>query len=104
VRSEEPFESRLIELRRWFWSISILLSLIALEELIRNLVLNMHRNPIIFYIDDVPLPVTDIYFPAVTVCPGLLMKNSKEVLIDYEKVTEDLEAGRIDRKNLTQLE
>jgi hypothetical protein len=78
--------------------------LIALEELIRNLALNMQKTPIIFYIDDVPVPVTDIYFPAVTLCPGLLVEKSEKVLIDYEQVAEGLEAGRIDRNNLTQLE
>jgi hypothetical protein len=84
--------------------ILIVLSLTASVELIRNLVVNMQKTPIVFYIDDVPIPVTDVNFPAITLCPGLIIKNAAEILIDYNKMTKDLEDGRIDRTNFTQLE
>jgi hypothetical protein len=82
----------------------IVLSLTASVELIRNLMVKMQKTPIVFYVDDVPVPVTEINFPAITLCPGLIIKNDAEVLIDYTKKAKDLESGRIDKTNFTQLE
>lgn len=81
-----------------------ILSIIASMELVRILVVNMRKTPIVFYVDDVPVPLTKINFPAVTFCPGLVIKNDDEILIDYTKITNDLESGEIDLNNLTQSE
>jgi hypothetical protein len=70
-----------------------MLSMISIAELIRELLAKMQKNPIVFYIDDEAIPVTEIIFPAVSMCPGLIIRNGEEILIDYNKWIEDFENG-----------
>jgi hypothetical protein len=67
--------------------------MIAIAELIRELVTKMQKNPIVFYIDDEAIPVSEINFPAVSMCPGLVIRNGEDILIDYNKLKKDFESG-----------
>jgi hypothetical protein len=87
-------------------------------ELIREMIVKIQKNPIIFYIDDEAISITEINFPAVSVCPGLVLrtrrkikkfqrgpqKDPEEILIDYNKLRSDFEKGLIDRSNFTDSE
>jgi hypothetical protein len=49
-----------------------------------------------------PVPVKDIYFPAVTFCPGLIVATDVEKV--FEKVKNLLENGEMSFDNLTKSE
>jgi hypothetical protein len=82
------------------------------------MVVKIQKNPIIFYIDDEAIPITEINFPAVSVCPGLVLrvkerliyfkkgeKNYKEeMLIDYNGLKDSFEKRLIDQSNFTDSE
>jgi hypothetical protein len=65
------------------------------------MILNMKKTPIVFYIDDVSVPVTDINFPAVSFCPGVIIKNAVEVAIEYRKIAEKLDSFILNASDLT---
>jgi hypothetical protein len=86
-------------------------------ELIREMVVKIQKNPIIFYIDDEAIPITEINFPAVSVCPGLILmvkeKSSfrpkedykhPQMLIDYNGLRRSFQKGLIDQSNFTDSE
>jgi hypothetical protein len=82
----------------------LILSAVAMVELIREIVVKMQKNPIIFYIDDEAISVTEINFPAVSLCPGLVLKTTNEMLIDYNTMKRSFEKELIDRSNFTDSE
>jgi hypothetical protein len=69
--------------------------MVAIVELIRGVVVKIKKHPIVFYIDDEAIPVTEINFPAVSLCPGLIIRNGPDILIDYNKLKRDFEKGLI---------
>lgn len=79
---------------RIFWAISLLISVTLLALLIHQLFVNINRNPVVIHTDDKAVPVTEIHFPSVTICPFL--RSS------YRYNTEDLYNYKIfDYKNIS---
>ncbi|CAG9811153.1 unnamed protein product [Chironomus riparius] len=55
--------------QRIFWIIALILSVIYTSFLIVQLVIKVMKFPIVSYLSDQSIPVSEINFPAVTVCP-----------------------------------
>jgi hypothetical protein len=72
--------------------------------MMQKLIASLMKTPIIIYMDDIAVPVTEFYFPAVTFCPGLMIANDIERVFDYDNVKNSLENGEIDFSNLTSSE
>ncbi|KAL7014647.1 hypothetical protein ACKWTF_016044 [Chironomus riparius] len=60
---------------KFFWVVFQTISIICTTILITELVLKIQSFPIIIQLSDVPIPVGEINFPAVTICRGLLLRN-----------------------------
>jgi hypothetical protein len=69
-------------------------------ELFRKMINSMQKTPIVNYIDEVAVPVTDIYFPSISLCQGLIVEN-KEAKIDLEGMKNRIENGSMDMSNST---
>jgi hypothetical protein len=65
------------------------------------MILNMKKTPIVFYIDDVSAPVVDINFPAVSFCPGLIIKNDFKVAIEYREIAEKLDDFKLNPSDMS---
>lgn len=48
------------------------------------------KSQIIIITDESQVDVTDIYFPAITFCPSLILNTIKDKTIDYNRITEAL--------------
>ncbi|KAG5668125.1 hypothetical protein PVAND_016078 [Polypedilum vanderplanki] len=57
-------------IERFFWSLSLFISIILTIYLITELFINLNHDPVITHIADHQVPITDIDFPAITVCLG----------------------------------
>jgi hypothetical protein len=82
----------------------MVLMLLATVYLMGKLVSNFTKTPMVIYTDDSAVEVTEIYFPAVTFCPDLIIKTDVEKVFDYEKVKNSIENGLISLDNLTKSE
>jgi hypothetical protein len=82
----------------------MLLTLLATTYLMGKLVISLNKTPTIIQIDEFAVQVTEINFPAVTFCPGLIIANDVEKVFDYEKVKNALENDEMDFNNLTNSE
>jgi hypothetical protein len=89
---------------KWFWIVSMILMFFSTIYLMNKLIVSLQKNPIIISKDDSAISVTEIYFPAVTLCPGLIIATDVERVFDYENVKESLENGEMSFDNLTKSE
>jgi hypothetical protein len=69
--------------------------------LIYKLLQNNAKNQIISVTDETKVDVTNIYFPAITFCPSLIINTNHEKTIDYDAVTKALENHEIKIESLT---
>lgn len=53
------------------------------------------------YTDDNQVSVTDILFPAVTICAPLIFNTEFEKTVDYTAIVKAIENREIDMSNLT---
>jgi hypothetical protein len=79
----------------------MVLSLLFTVFLMQKLIVSLIKTPIIIYTDDIAVPVTEIYFPAISICSGLILASTFDRYFDYDKVKNELENGEIDFDNLT---
>jgi hypothetical protein len=59
---------------RLFWLFSLLSSLALTLILITKLIIKVKIDPVIVLIQDHQIPVSEIDFPAITICRGLIQK------------------------------
>lgn len=57
---------------RTFWAVTLISSIICTLTLIFKLGIKMNSFPIVAYLSDTSVLVSEIYFPAVTVCPDFM--------------------------------
>ncbi|KAL7031155.1 hypothetical protein ACKWTF_006917 [Chironomus riparius] len=78
-------------IERIFWIITIITSVICTSILIIELFVKLWNFPIVTYISDQSVSVSEIHFPAVTVCPRIILDDRMEWKIRpryrYEKHT-----------------
>jgi hypothetical protein len=77
---------------------------LATTHLMQKLVTSLIKTPIITFTDDVPVHITEIYFPAVTFCPGIILASTARKVFDYDQIVNSLENGEMDFDNLTDSE
>lgn len=92
--------------KRWkieqlFWLLSIFTSTVLTGSLIRKLLLENLKNPTIIFTDQDVVYVTDIFFPSVSLTPGLILKTPEKTGIDYVAIKEKLINNEICLENLT---
>jgi hypothetical protein len=61
-------------------------------------------NPIVVSIDEKQVRVTEINFPAVTICPGLILARDDYTYFDYDRIVSDLQHGKVSITDLTEHE
>lgn len=86
----------------WIFSVTIAIVLTAI--LIFNLHKSISNNPIVIYADDNPVPVTEIYFPAITFCPSLIFNKKSVKTVEYSALVKAIETQTIQINNLTMSE
>lgn len=64
------FTSLKFSIRIW-WLIAVSLSLYGFSILVENVIDKWHRSPTIVTFEDKFTPITDIPFPALTICPSI---------------------------------
>jgi hypothetical protein len=79
---------------RWFWLIALILTVPASIYSMEKLITSLRKTPIIIYTDDDPVSVTDIYFPAVTFCPGIIIESNSLIPLNYDRIINDLKNNR----------
>ncbi|CAG9810334.1 unnamed protein product [Chironomus riparius] len=85
---------------RIFWSIALSSSTICTLTLIVQLWIKMKSHPIIAYLSDTSVHVSEIYFPAVTVCPDILPFKPQALIKLKGKVVEN-RFYRYEKNNLS---
>jgi hypothetical protein len=69
--------------------------------LIFKFVLHAKKNPSVIYVEENQVFVTDINFPAVSICPGIVLERERHVDLDYDGIVCDLEKGLIRIEDLS---
>lgn len=69
--------------------------------LIHKLVQENQRNPTIIYTDQNVVLSTDIYFPSISLTPGLVLKTLLETGLDYLKIKKEIKNKSIDLGNFS---
>lgn len=82
---------------RIFWLTSLTLSCIACSLLISKLVNKLQAYPFVIYLQENPVAVTDIPFPAVTLCPPLNLDSQS---FDYRTLAPSIRNGETRFENL----
>jgi hypothetical protein len=78
---------------RLFWIFSMIFMFFSTIYLVHKLIVTWNKTPITIYADDLEVPLEAIYFPAVTLCPGLITATDVERVFDYEKIKKSFENG-----------
>lgn len=90
---------------RIFWIISLVVSLIFTGLLLGELIEKLMKTPIVVSHDDTSLHVSDIFFPSVTICPGLCSTvhplTGKTKQIDYAPFVDGIKLGELSLSNFT---
>jgi hypothetical protein len=60
------------------------------------------KNPIVIYVEEKNVHVSEINFPAVTICPGLVLATDSIIKLDYDQIIDDLNSGRKSMENFTE--
>jgi hypothetical protein len=71
-------------IERIFWSLVIFTSMVLTGIMINKLLLESQKNPIVIYTDQNVVPVQDLNFPAISVCPGIVYQTPHHVAFDYD--------------------
>ncbi|KAG5674049.1 hypothetical protein PVAND_004038 [Polypedilum vanderplanki] len=72
------------KIERIFWSITIFISFILTGFLIKKLIRESEKNPIVIYTDQNVVHVENINFPAISVCPGIILHTPKRLTFVYK--------------------
>jgi hypothetical protein len=72
------------KIERIFWSLLILASFILTGILINKLLQETQNNPIVIYTDQNVVHVENVNFPAVSVCPGVILNTPRRTIMNYE--------------------
>jgi hypothetical protein len=78
---------------RVFWVFAEAISFFLTGLLIFKFVSHADQNHSVMYLDEKQVRVTDINFPAVSICPGIVLEREKSVNLDYDGIIRDLEKG-----------
>lgn len=81
-----------------------MISFVLTGQLTYNLLISFKKNPIVIYTEEKTVDVRDIFFPALTFCPGLILSRTNLTKLEYDKISEDLMKGGISIGNLTDYE
>lgn len=90
------------KLGKLFWCLSLVVSTVLCVVAVRNLLLQIMRNPTVIYIDNNATFITDINFPAVTICPSLKLGFGGFNDFDYIATKKNLISGVLQLKDLTE--
>lgn len=82
---------------RCFWIVSLLLAFVACVMLIINLITKLQAFPIIICMGENSISVTEIPFPAITLCPSLNMDVDE---FDYETIARNVKSGNLSIEDL----
>lgn len=63
--------------------------------------IKLKQIPIVIYLDDTPVRVSEINFPSVTICPGLCPIVDG---FDYKPIITGIKSGELELKNFTMKE
>ena len=69
------FEPTRHKVERIFWTLSILTSFTITGILIYKFIVESQANPFVIYTDQSAISAQNIYFPSVSICPGLLSQT-----------------------------
>lgn len=92
------------KIERIFWSVSIFGSFILTLILIIKFIFESQSNPIVIYTDQNVINVEDINFPAVSVCPGVILKAGRKNTLDYKEIMMRITNETMDIEELTENE
>jgi Amiloride-sensitive sodium channel len=71
---------------RIFWLAVIAIAFFFTGQLIHKFFNNVSSNKIAMTVVEKKVRVTDIFFPAVTVCSGLILRTNKETALNYDEI------------------
>jgi hypothetical protein len=89
---------------RLFWLIAVSISFFLTVLMVFKFVSHADKNPIVIYVEEKQARVADINFPAVSICPGLVLARESHVDLDYDGIIRDLEKGLKKIEDLSDLE
>jgi hypothetical protein len=87
-----------------FWTLAILVSFIFTGLLIFQFIAHAVKNPIVIYIEEKTVHISSINFPAITLCPGLVLARDDFTFLDYDNIVNDIKSQRRSLKNFTEKE
>ncbi|CAG9811124.1 unnamed protein product [Chironomus riparius] len=82
------------KIEKFFWLISILISFILTGILINKLIIESQKNSIVIYMDQNPIKVQDLVFPAVAMCLGVLGRTPCKTQMFYDGAKSLLERNK----------
>jgi hypothetical protein len=82
----------------------VVISFVLTGLLSFKFIAHVRNNPIVFYIEEKQARVSDINFPAITICPGLVLAKSNFVRLDYDQIVDNLRRNRGSLGNLSENE
>ena len=88
------------KIEKIWWALSIFTSFIITGILIYKFIVESQVNPIVIYSDQNAISAYDLYFPSLSLCPGIIFETMKEPF-QYRELKEMLENGTIELENLT---
>ena len=86
---------------RLFWLFAISIGFFLTGQLIFEFLNNTKKLPFAIYIEEKRVHVSDLHFPAVTFCPGLILSEDRFTKLDYDKIFHDLATKKLSFQNLT---
>lgn len=100
---------------RFFWVLSLIISLALTSQLTFKFFKNISKNSIVIHVEEKNVNVADLNFPALTFCPGLIIAETQatyyspdevgtgddRVIIDYDKIVEGLKNRKMSIDDLT---
>lgn len=95
-----PFSSS----TRIFWVVVLVISFVLTIHLTYKFIKSTEKNPIVIYVEEQHVNVVDLNFPAITLCPGLILADADLTKLDYNKTVGELENGKMSIENLTENE
>lgn len=89
---------------RFFWLSALIVSFVLSIVLTYKFLRNTEKNPIVIYVVEKHVNVADINFPAITLCPGLILADADDTKLDYDKIVNNLKSRKISLDDLTENE
>jgi hypothetical protein len=81
--------------------ISLAISFSLTGLLISKFVSHAEKNPSVIYVVEKQVRVTDINFPAVSICPGIVLEREFFVDLNYDGIIRGLQNGSIKVEDLS---